>query len=49
MNQITIVKLQQGIDVSISVQNVKASATKILIMKECTKAIIIGTKKMISW
>ena len=46
MNKITIVKLQQGIDASISVLNVRASATKILIMKECIKAIIIETKKI---
>ena len=48
MTQITTVKLQLGIDVFISVLNAKASVTKILIMKECIKAIIIATKKIMS-
>jgi hypothetical protein len=47
MNQNTIV-MQKSIDASVSVLNVRASAAKILIIKECTKAIVIGTKKIMS-
>ncbi len=46
MIRITTVKLLPGIDASISVLNVRASVTKISTMKECIKAIIIGTKKI---
>jgi hypothetical protein len=46
MIPITTVKLLPVIGALISALNVRASVTKILIMKESIKAIIIGTKKI---
>ena len=46
MNHTTTVKLHLGIGVAINAQNVRVFAVKKCIMKECMKAKIIVTKKI---